>query len=460
MKLKMKLKTFAKVGIFVAAIAAAIIIPITAIAGYEPANRPTKTYTGPDSVAFQYPVFNSWVNTPNYGDERAFFDASTQANGGTSGNYQDQIVVTPGQEVTLRMYVHNGAAPGLNGNNFDGPGVARNTRLQVYLPTATATQLRSFGYIVADNTNPGWVADSADFTSSVPFNMSYVPGSAKMINGANPNGIALSDNIIQHDASFNVNRPGAPVGYKNMDGNYPSCFEYSGFVTLKVKINGPQLAVSKKVTTPGSTNWQENLDYNFNDSSAAPTTSWLIEYKNNGAATATNAVVRDNLPANLKLVPGSVMNYDSNHPQGIAVSDTGLFSGGVGVGSVPVGANGYFRFRTTLATPFKADECGTKLIVNNAQLEASGVSAINDTASVTAKKDINCAKPPTPPEPPTPPTPVNPTPVGPTSPVSASLPQTGVEVGLLGVIGSSAMTIGAIKYKQSKNALAQALKRK
>ena len=144
----------------------------------------------------------------------------------------------------------------------------------------------------------------------------------------------------------------------------------------------------------------------------------------------------------------------------LIVSVLTLIVRGVGVGSVPVGANGYFRFRTTLATPFKADECGTKQIVNNAQLEASGVSAINDTASITAKKDINCAKPPTPPEPPTPPTPVNPTPVGPTNPVSASLPQAGVEVGLLGVIGSSAMTIGAIKYKQSKNALAQALKRK
>jgi uncharacterized repeat protein (TIGR01451 family)/LPXTG-motif cell wall-anchored protein len=454
----MKLKTFAKLGVFVAALAAAIIIPVVAIAGYAPADRPTKTYTGPDSVAFQYPVFNSWVNTPNYGDERAFFDASTQANGGTTGGFQDQLVVTPGQEVTLRMYIHNGAAPGLNGNNFDGPGVARNTRLQVYLPTATATQLRSFGYIVADNTNPGWVADSADFTSSTPFSMEYVPGSAKMINGAHPTGIALSDNIIQHDAQFNVNRAGAPVGYQNMDGNYPSCFQYSGFVTLKVKINGPQLAVSKKVTTPGSTNWQENLDVNVNDSNANTTTSWLIEYKNTGAATATNAVVRDTLPANLKLVPGSVMNFDSNHPQGIAVSDTGLFNGGVGVGNIPAGANGFFRFRTTVATPFNTDECGTKQIVNNAQLEAQGVPATNDTASVTAKKDVNCAKPvpPTPINPVTPVTPV--TPVAPVTPASANLPQTGIETGLLGVLGSSAMTIGAIKYRRSKKAVAEAQK--
>jgi len=441
----MKLKTFAKLAVFVAAIAAAIIIPITAIAGYEPANRPVKTYTGADSVAFDYPVFNSWVNTPNYGDERAFFDAGNA----TSGPYKDQLVVTPGQEVTLRMYIHNGAAPSLNGTNFNGPGVARNTRLQVFLPTATSTSLRSFGYIIADNTNPTWVADSVDFNSSVPVNMEYVPGSARLANAAHPNGVTLPDSIIQHDNQFNVDRPAAPIGYQNMDGNFPACFEYDAFVTLKVKINGPKLEVSKKVTTPGSTNWQENLDVNLNDPAATTTTSWLIEYKNTGSAMVTNGAVRDTLPANLKLVPGSVMNFDGNHPQGIAVADNGLFDGGVGIGNVAPGANGYFRFRTTVITPFSAQECGTKKIVNTAQAEASGIAKINDDASVTVSKTVDCAKPPTPPTPPTPPAPPTPAPI---------LPETGIETGLLGVLGSSAMTIGAIKYRKSKKAVAEALK--
>jgi uncharacterized repeat protein (TIGR01451 family) len=441
----MKLKSFAKLAVLVAAIAAAIIVPIAVTAGYEPANRPVKTYTGPDSVAFDYPVFNSWVNTPNYGDERAFFDAGTA----TSGPYKDQLAVTPGQEITLRMYIHNGAAPSLNGTNFNGPGVARNARIQVFLPTATSTSLRSFGYIIADNTNPGWVADSVDFNSSVPVSLEYVAGSARLANGAHPNGVALPDSIIQHDNQFNVNRPAAPIGYQNMDGNFPGCFEYDAFVTIKVKVNGPNLSVSKKVTTPGSTNWQENLDVNMNDANSSPTTSWLIEYKNNGSAMIQNAVVRDTLPANLQLVPGSVMHFDANHPQGIAVADNGLFNGGVGVGSVAPNANGFIRFRTTVKNPFSANECGTKKIVNNAQAEATGVAPINDDASVTATKNVNCATPPTPPTPPKPVTPSTP---------SANLPQTGVETGLLGVIGSSAMTIGAIKYRKSKKALQEAVK--
>jgi len=446
----MKLKSFAKLALIVAAIAAAIIIPIATIAGYEPANRPVKFYNGPNTVAFDHPVFNSWVNTPNYGDERAFFDAGTA----TSGPYKDQLAVSPGQEITLRMYIHNGAAPSLNGANFSGPGVAQNSRVQVFLPTATATSLRSFGYIIADNTNPGWVADSVDFNSSVPVSLEYVAGSARLANGAHPNGVALPDSIIQHDNQFNVNRPAAKIGYQNMDGKFPGCFEYDAFITLKVKVNGPKLEVSKKITTPGSTNWQENLDMNLNDSKKDTTTSWLIEYKNTGSAMLTNGVVRDTLPAHLKLVPGSVMHFDGNHPQGIAVADKGLFEGGVGIGSVAPGSNGYFRFRTTVDNAFSAKECGTKKIVNSAQAEASGVAKINDIASLTVSKTVDCTTPPEPPKPPvTPPTPVTP------STPAASLPQTGVETGLLGVIGSSAMTIGAIKYRKSRQALKAALEK-
>ncbi len=449
----MKLNKFAKLAIFTAAIAVAIIAPIIVIAGYEPANRPVKTYTGPNSIAFAYPVFNSWVNTVNYGDERAFFDAGTQ----TGGPYKDLLAVAPGQEITLRMYIHNGAAAGLNGTNFDGPGVARNARVQVYIPTATSTQLRSFGYIVADNTNPGWVADSVDFNSAVPVNMEFVPGSARLANGANPQGVVLPDSIVQHDNQFNVNHPSAPIGYQNMDGNFPGCFLYDAFVTLKVRINGPKLEISKKVTTPGSTNWQENLQVEVNDTTSAPTTSWLVEYKNSGSAMITNGVIRDTLPAGLKLVPGSVMNFDGNHPQGIAVADSGLFDGGVGVGNIAPGANGFFRFRTTLEPPFTADECGTTEIVNTAQAEASGVAPINDDAKITATKNVNCTKPPKPPTPPTPPTPpVPPTPGIPATPTS--LPETGVETGLMAVIGSSAMSIGALKYRKSRQALLKAKK--
>jgi uncharacterized repeat protein (TIGR01451 family)/LPXTG-motif cell wall-anchored protein len=477
------------------------------------------------------------------------------------------------------MYIHNGAAPGLNGDNFNGPGVARNARIQVYLPTATSTQLRSYSYIIADNTNPGWVADSVDFNSSVPVKMEYVPGSARLANRAHPNGVQLPDTIVNHNNQFNVNAPAAPIGYEQMDGNYPGCFQYDAFVTIKVRINGPGLSINKQVTTPGSTNWGKNLDLTINDPSQTPTVSWLLEYKNTSNVMVTNGVVRDTLPANLKLVPGSVMHFDGNHPQGIPVADNGLFEGGVGVGNIAPGSNGYFRFRTTVTSPFSAQQCGNQRILNVAEVEASGVAKVTDNASVTVIKNTNCKKPsglicknlsvtlspangvlPNKPtftgsaektgdgevnpskyeyhifkieggvvkpmphspvvsesteltntvqsaytfteegtyrvelrvfdkdgkqvqsdpacnqnftlskiSPPTPQclpgipvgdarcNPVVPPTVPPTTPTSGSLPQTGVETGLLGVIGSSAITIGALKLRRSKKAVAEAL---
>lgn len=427
----------------------AILAPLSALAGYEPANRPVKTYQGPDTPAFTYPVFNSWVNTPNYGDERAFFDAATQ----TNGQFKDMLAVEPGQEITLRMYIHNGAAPDLNGQNFDGPGVAKNARIQVYLPTATATQLRSFSYVIADNTNPVWVADSVDFNSALPVNLEYVPGSARLANNAHPQGVQLPDSVVQHDATFNPNRPdAAKIGYQNMDGVFPGCFQYAAFVTLKVKVNGPQLSVSKKVTTPGSTDWKENMEAKPGD-----ITSWLIEYKNTGNALLTDGVVRDQMPANLELVPGSVTHFDGNFPQGRALPDQPLFNGGVGIGNVNPGANGYIRFRAKVKDPFQPTQCGTQELTNVGEFEARGLPKKNDNASVTVSKNTNCTPPPPPPTPPTPPTPPV-TPVTPVTPQPQSLPSTGVESGAAGVLGMTGLTLGTLKYRKSKKAVSQALR--
>jgi hypothetical protein len=47
-------------------------------AGFSPANRPTFDWNNPDQRkgSLNGPVFNSFVNTPYYGDERAFFDSA------------------------------------------------------------------------------------------------------------------------------------------------------------------------------------------------------------------------------------------------------------------------------------------------------------------------------------------------------------------------------------------------
>ena len=92
------------------------------------------------------------------------------------------------------------------------------------------------------------------------FTVSYVAGSAKYYNNVNPsNGFALPDSI--------VNNTGAKLGYEQMDGKIPGCFQYAGYVTVKVKaqVNQPQektdidLAKTVRNKTNGEKTWTETV---------------------------------------------------------------------------------------------------------------------------------------------------------------------------------------------------------
>ena len=75
--------------------------------------------------------------------------------------FSGKAEVEEGQELLLR-FTYNNAADNLNGSNFDGPGVAKNTKVRIHLPTDTAQALRANAYISADNAQPQTVADTID----------------------------------------------------------------------------------------------------------------------------------------------------------------------------------------------------------------------------------------------------------------------------------------------------------
>src|SRR5688572_26772121 len=76
-----------------------VATPLVVSAGWWP-DRPVKDYNNPvDRLGFDHPVFNSFINTPFYGDERAFFD-SRHASATASGSYGDVTNgVQPGEEL-------------------------------------------------------------------------------------------------------------------------------------------------------------------------------------------------------------------------------------------------------------------------------------------------------------------------------------------------------------------------
>ncbi len=336
-----------------------------------------KAAWGPDRPIFDYnnakdrigsttgPVFDSFINTPSYGDERNFVRVSTD----NGAHWVEKVNVQPGQEVMVRAYVHNNANEDMNGTNFTGKSVAKNTKVRFYVPTGQANGFDIGGYISADNAKPGRVYDTATInSSSQPVGLMYEPGTAKLYNnGPFKHGTKVSDGVVAASGS------GALIGYNALNGVFPGCFDFEAVVIIKIKVVAPKLQFTKQVTTPGSTNWQKTITAKTGD-----TVSWLLNYKNVGSANMNNITLRDAMPANATLVHGSITWFDINNPKGTPQPDTVLSSGGINVGNYAPSGGGYIRFRTTINQNPK--ECS----VNNvAFAKATNVPEISDNASVT-----------------------------------------------------------------------------
>ncbi len=368
-------KKFYKVAV-IATIVSAAAIPFAVSAATDPnpwgPERPTFDYangTNPGSTTG--PVFNSFTNAPSYGDERNF--ATVSADG--KADWKKNIKVTPGQQIQVRAYVHNDANTSTNGANLDGIGVAKNTRVRFNVPNGQASGFDVAAYVSADNATPARVYDTALVQNdSQKFSLKYVPGSAKMYNYATfSNGVALSDDVVGNN--------GALIGYNKLDGNLPGCFDYRATVIITLKIEAPALQFSKQVTKPGSTDWKSSLNAKTGD-----TVSWLLTFKNTGSAIMQKVVLRDLIPKDLTIVPGTVTWIDSNHPSGKVLPDTAITGSGVNLGDYTGnGAGGSIRFRTTVNK--NPGEC---TITNVAYAKADNIAEQSAKASVVVE---DCEKP-------------------------------------------------------------------
>lgn len=176
-------------------------------------SRPTFTWHQPATGIH----FNSITDNPLWGDERYVVKAR-DINAGTN-TYSTSVQVQDNQEFLVTTYFHNNAASDLN-------LVATNTRVKVQLPTTTATTGELKSFISADNATPTEVWSTMDFKGSQPFSLEYEPGSAKLI--TNNVNTSLSDAVVNG---------GVLVGTNGPDGKVPGCAEFSGYVTIRVRIH-------------------------------------------------------------------------------------------------------------------------------------------------------------------------------------------------------------------------------
>jgi uncharacterized repeat protein (TIGR01451 family) len=336
------------------------------------------------------PVFNSFINTPSYGDERPFFDArlSDGAVGSTSDPVQN-VTEDAGKEVTLRVYVHNNANQSTdclpehldaNGNctqiDSNAVGIAHNAKVSITLPTATAATLRARADISASNAT--MVEDTVDMTGGEPFTVSYVPGSAVLLR-----------NNISYPLSDGIVNGGALIGNTVMDGNLPGCFNYAALVEIKVKITPkptPNLQLVKQVKVKGDANWSKNVTTH-----PGADVQWLLSTKDISNANLDNVIVRDVLPPHVKLVPGSVRIVNTTGDK--VQPDGPLFAGGFNVGNYVPAATQYVIFDTTTLDDFPT--CSVT-IENVAHARSDQTpTELTDVADVTIQK-TNCNQPQTP----------------------------------------------------------------
>lgn len=343
------------------AVAAAVVTVPAALLAWGP-DRPTFTVENPAS----YVTFNSITNNRDYGDERNFVRIKDAANT-QAGGWSDNITVQPGKEYLVQMYVHNNAATSLNAS---GAGIAKNVNVMASVPNTTGKSVEVNGFITADNAQPKQVWDQAKFNSTNDFNIAYVGGSATYYNNVYPQGTKLPDSIVTSS--------GAKLGYDKMNGDLPGCFQYSGYVSFKVKAQvaeTPDFTVKKEVSKHGANKWVESY-------AAQPgeTVDYLVEYRNTGSVQQDNVVVKDALPKSMTYVAGSTLYGTKANPAGAKASDN-VTTTGINIGSYAKNSGTWVMFSAKLASKDQL-ECGHQKLRNIASVQTD-YGTKHDDAYVT-----------------------------------------------------------------------------
>ncbi len=370
-------------------------------------------------------TFNS-ISNGKIGDEKNFVGAKVA--GATVDTWNaNTINVKDGETYTIRLFVHNNSPKGME-------AIAKNVKATFSIPTTVAKSQTIVGYIDSSNAKPGRYWDEVTLNASENIYLEYVDGSAKFNN--NKGTFSLPNEVITS---------GATLGYTSMNGEIPGCYEYSGVVTIDVKVHSSVAAkVSKQVRIKGTKTWSESVNAKVGDE-----VEYQIEYVNLLSEQVKDVMIRDVLPTNVEYVANSTYLYNSNYQNGVQLKENTLTTTGINIGTYNAKGNAYVRFTGKVVD--KTMACGDNQLVNWASATVSGSSIKNavykDDASVMVNKDDEtCKEKPTPTPTPTP-TPDNP------GETPTTIVSTGPETIVTGAIGAGAVVTTLGYYIASRKKL-------
>ena len=409
----------------VAALVGAGIAPLVRAWGDNGGGRPgyTKQQIN-DGVLGNKIVFNS-ISDGQSGDEKDFVGARVDdGNHGVNNVWTgSDINVQPGKTYIINLYVHNNSPKGYD-------AVAENVMTQFSIAKNTGKTVQVNGFISSSNATPSEYWDYINFHSDKNFRLEYVPGSALLENngvGAGGHGVKLSDDIV-------TTTKGVMIGYDKLDGKIPGCYQYSSYVTIKVKpvfeTETNDFVVQKQVRRLGDKKWAKSIS----GLKAGDKVEYRIEYRNTSSQAVKNVMIKDVLPNNMNYIAGSTTLYNaSTNGQWKAVKD-GVTAKGINIGDYKPNGNAYLRFTAQVVD--KSLVCGTTKVVNWGQ---AGVGDKTKQDSAEVYVDKKC-QPNTPPNQPTPQTP-------------SEIPSTGPATAVSSVIGAGSLVTALGYYLASRKKL-------
>lgn len=386
--------------------------------------RPSYTLDEVNNGALGNQIIFNTISNSVMGNEKNFVGAreATGINAGINNVWEgNEIQVENGKTYIIRLYVHNN-------NRFGYDGVAENTRVSFSIPGASAKEIEVNGFIMSSNATPSKYWDYVTFKSDHAFHLEYQAGSALLENngiGSN-GGIKLSDSIINAD--------GVLIGYDALDGRVPGCYTYANYVTVEVKaVYDTAYTIENQVRlVGGDKTWGNSVDAKVGDK-----VEFRVAYKNNDTTTQMNVMIKDILPAGLRIVPGTTKIVNTTFPNGGLMNSDNIVTTGINIGGYTAGSNAFVRFQAEVVDE-QLEPCGNTGLVNWAQ-GGVGKVTIQDYATVRVIKDA-CDNKPTNPT----------TPVVPDTP---TLPNTGPAAVAGGVIAAGSVVTAAGYYIASRRSL-------
>lgn len=417
-----------KAAMFVSASALAVATGVTALAWGPAENRPTYTMESPAPSV----TFNSITNSKGWGDERNFLaikDITSEYKGADSlhtiakgDGFTDKAVLADQHIYMLKAFVHNNAAANLN-------LVSNDTKFKINVDDSKKPVFDVQATISSSNCgadgkgNVGKPCSVWDDVFLKPaegdkgnYSITYPIDNSRYFNNKKDfttNGFLLSNNI--HSSATN----GALLGYEDMDGKFPGCFDYSGYVISIIRANlirpeMPDFDLTKTAKVVEDSNSKKE-DLNKKDSSnglessttksddnmpkvvmakAGDTVEYEVHYKNTSKSQQDHIMAHDYLPNGMIYEKDSTNVINKSHAKGVKLDEksqaaffreNGKFAN---IGSYKSGSEAMIRYRAKLPTEDKL-KCGENRFENTVMLGVSNVRKIATSIVTVMKK---CAK--------------------------------------------------------------------